>query len=68
MAWSDEFSGSGLDGSKWTIGTGARRDATNTANAISVGGGALTVKTYTEGGKHYTGWLGTNGKFENCFG
>jgi autotransporter-associated beta strand protein len=68
MPWSDEFSGTAVDGGNWSIGTGARRDATNTASAVSVGGGALTVKTYTEGGKHYTGWLGSNGKFENCFG
>ncbi|MCU0780671.1 MAG: family 16 glycosylhydrolase, partial [Akkermansiaceae bacterium] len=68
MAWSDEFNGTSVDGSKWSVGTGARRDATNTTSAVSVGNGALTIKTYTEGGKHYTGWLGSNGKFENCFG
>lgn len=68
MSWSDEFNGTAVDTSKWTVGTGARRDATNTSAAVSVSGGALTVKTYTEGGKHYTGWLGSNGKFENCFG
>jgi autotransporter-associated beta strand protein len=68
MAWADEFTGTAVDGNNWSIGTGGRRDATNTASAVSVAGGALTIKTYTEGGKHYTGWLGSNGKFENCFG
>lgn len=68
LAWSDEFSGTTVDTSKWNVGTGARRDATNTASAVSVAGGMLSVKTYTEGGKHYTGWLGSNGKFENAFG
>ena len=67
-SWSDEFNGTAVDGTKWSIGTGARRDATNTASAVSVAGGSLSVKTYTEGGKHYTGWLASNGKFENAFG
>lgn len=68
MSWSDEFDGTSLDASNWSIGTGNRRDAVNSANALSVSGGALTVKTYTEGGTHYTGWIGSSGKFENCFG
>jgi autotransporter-associated beta strand protein len=68
MAWSDEFSGSSLNTSNWSVGTGARRDATNTANALTVQDGHLRIKTYTEGGKHYTGWIGSNGKYENCFG
>jgi autotransporter-associated beta strand protein len=68
LAWADEFSGTAVDTSKWSVGTGARRDATNTNSAVSVAGGILSVKTYTEGGKHYTGWLGSNGKFENAFG
>lgn len=68
MSWSDEFDGTSLNTSNWSVGTGGRRDAVNTANAVSVSGGALTIKTYTEGGTHYTGWIGSNGKFENCFG
>ncbi|MEX1116648.1 MAG: family 16 glycosylhydrolase [Akkermansiaceae bacterium] len=68
MAWSDEFSGTSLTTSNWTVGTGARRDATNTANALTVQDGHLRIKTYTEGGQHYTGWIGSNGKYENCFG
>ncbi len=68
LAWSDEFGGSSLNGSNWTIGTGSRRDAVNTASAVSVANGYLRVKTYTEGGTHYTGWIGSNGKFENCLG
>jgi beta-glucanase (GH16 family) len=67
-AWGDEFDGSALNTGNWTIGTGARRDATNTSNAVSVGGGNLRIKTYTENGNHYTGWIGSNGKFEECFG
>ena len=68
LAWSDEFDGSSLDTSKWSVSTGSRRDAVNTASAVSVDDGRLRVKTYTSGGKHYTGWIGTNGKMEECFG
>ena len=68
LAWSDEFGGSSLNSANWNIGTGNRRDAVNTANALSVQDGYLRIKTYTENGTHYTGWIGSNGKFENCFG
>ncbi|MES2475564.1 MAG: family 16 glycosylhydrolase [Verrucomicrobiota bacterium] len=68
LAWSDEFGGTSLNGSNWSVGTGNRRDAVNSANALSVQSGYLRIKTYTEGGTHYTGWVGTQSKFENCFG
>jgi beta-glucanase (GH16 family) len=68
LGWSDEFDGTALNGSNWTVGTGNRRDAVNTANALSVQDGYLRIKTYTEGGTHYTGWIGSQGKYENCFG
>jgi beta-glucanase (GH16 family) len=31
----------------------------NTPSAVSVGGGALTITTYTDAGTHYTGMIGT---------
>ena len=68
LGWSDEFDGTSLNGSNWAIGTGNRRDAVNTANALSVQDGYLRIKTYTEGGTHYTGWIGSQGKYENAFG
>jgi beta-glucanase (GH16 family) len=68
LGWSDEFSGTSLNTSNWTVGTGNRRDAVNTANALSVQDGHLRIKTYTEGGTHHTGWIGSQGKYENCFG
>lgn len=68
LGWSDEFSGTSLNTTNWTVGTGNRRDAVNTANALSLQDGYLRIKTYTEGGTHYTGWIGSQGKYENCFG
>lgn len=69
LTFSDEFSGSTLDSSKWSYRQlGPRRGAINTENAVSVGGGLLTIKTYTDGGVHYTGMIGSQGKFEQTFG
>jgi len=49
-------------------GLGRRHDALNVVEAVSVGGGQLTITTYTSGGEHYTGMIGTEGKFERRFG
>ncbi len=69
LTWSDEFDGVSMDTSKWGYrGLGARRDAVNTQDAISVTNGALTITTYTDSGTHYTGMIGTQGKFEQAFG
>ncbi len=69
LVWSDEFDGTELDMSKWSHrGLGPRRDALNVADAVSVSDGQLTITTYTSGGKHCTGMIGTEGKFERRFG
>ena len=69
LTFSDEFSGTSLDPSKWSHrGLGPRRDAVNTADAVSVGDGLLTITTYTSGGVHYTGMIATQGTFEQTFG
>ena len=68
LAWQDGFDGDALDTSAWTVQNAARRDATNTAAAVSVAGGVLTLSTYTDGGRHYTGFVDTAGKYEPVFG
>lgn len=68
LAWSDEFAGTSLDTSAWTVITGSRRDAQNAAAAVSVTNGALTLRTYTESGVHKTGFISSNGKFDDAFG
>ena len=62
LAWHDEFDGPALDTSGWTVYAGARRDAENTADAVSVRRGVLTITTYTAHGRHVTGFLDTAGK------
>jgi Glycosyl hydrolases family 16 len=73
MSWSDEFDGDELDLTRWIYrASGPRLDATVTSEAVSVGDGALTIKTYTEAGKHYVGMIGSyrhpGGGFEQTYG
>ena len=69
LTFSDDFSGSSLDSTKWANRLpGPRNDAINTPDAVSVGGGLLTIKTYTDNGIHYTGMIGSQGKFEQTYG
>jgi beta-glucanase (GH16 family) len=71
--WADEFDGVALDVSRWTFrAAGPRNDGVLTPDAVSVGSGALTIKTYTEGGKHFSGMVGTQASgpagFEQTYG
>jgi beta-glucanase (GH16 family) len=69
LAWADEFNDVALDLTKWSYRQpGKRRDAINVADAVAVRDGCLTITTYTSDGKHYTGMIGTEGKFERRFG
>ena len=68
LVWSDEFDGASLDGSKWWYWVGPSRDAINTPDAVTVGGGYLTITTYTVNGTHYSDILSTDGKFRLRYG
>jgi beta-glucanase (GH16 family) len=73
LSWSDEFDGSGLDSTRWAHrASGPRHDGVLTPDAVSVGGGVLTIKTYTEGGTHYSGMISTHRRgsegFEQAYG
>ncbi|MEI6075784.1 MAG: autotransporter-associated beta strand repeat-containing protein [Verrucomicrobiota bacterium] len=64
LAWSDEFNSSSLDMTKWDYWLlGNRRDAVNVASAVSVGGGNLTITTYTTNSTHYTAMIATDTTF-----
>lgn len=69
LIWSDEFNGSSLDSTKWKIAyPGERLQGFNSAESVSVSDGCLHIKVLTKNGKHYTGMVSTEGKFENTFG
>ena len=69
LQWQDEFNGTGLDPDKWVQwNPGKRRDATNVPEALTVRDGILTLSTYTEAGKHFTGMISTKGKYEALYG
>lgn len=68
LVWKDEFDGSALDDTKWTAQSAPRKGAENTPDAVSVRDGVMTITTWTEGGKHFTGFLRSAGKFETTYG
>lgn len=70
QVWEDQFEGTSLDVSRWNyfIGQGATPDINYTPDSVSVADGKLTIKTYTENGKHNTGWITTENKYHPLFG
>jgi len=68
LVWREEFDGAALDSSRWTVYAGPRRDARNTADALSLADGLLTITTYTEDGTPWTGFLDTAGKGQWTYG
>lgn len=63
LVWRDEF-----DGTKWTAQAVPRKDAQNTPDAATVRDGIMTITTWTDAGKHSTGFLRSIGKFETTYG
>ncbi|HEV2774526.1 MAG TPA: glycoside hydrolase family 16 protein [Solirubrobacteraceae bacterium] len=56
--WADEFAGSALDLNRWIHrASGTRHQATLTPEAVTVADDVLTLRTYTESGKHYSGMI-----------
>ena len=69
LVWGDEFNGTSLDTNKWTYWlTGSHRDAINVTNAISVGGGNMTITTYSSGGNNYAGMIASQYHFHPRYG
>ncbi len=69
LAWADEFDGTTLNTNKWIHWLpGRRHNSQNVPAAVSLGGGFLTLTTFTEEGKHFTGMISSAGKFEPVHG
>ncbi|MEO7297816.1 MAG: family 16 glycosylhydrolase [Verrucomicrobiota bacterium] len=59
LVWSDEFNGTSLDLSKWELWGGPIELANSTLDAVTVGGGNMTITTYTTNGNHYMAIIST---------
>lgn len=68
LVWSDEFNEPSLDLHKWKPETYRRDDAQLTTNAISIGQDGLRIRTWTESGINYTGFMTSRGLFMTTFG
>jgi beta-glucanase (GH16 family) len=69
LSWADEFEGTTLDATKWSLfEPGARRDAIITNDAVEVGNGELTLHTFTDNGIHKNAIISTDGKFQQRYG
>ncbi len=68
LAWAEEFDGTALDTSKWTVYSGPRRGAQNSPDAVAVANGILTVTTFTKDSTHFTGFIDTANKFSAKYG
>ncbi|NNL68206.1 MAG: glycoside hydrolase family 16 protein [Myxococcales bacterium] len=69
LVLADEFDGPTLDPAIWEHRLpGPRRDAVNTPEAVRLADGRLMIDTWTEDGVHYTGMIGSQGRFEQQYG
>jgi beta-glucanase (GH16 family) len=68
LVWADEFNGSSLDSAKWGAWNGPNRSGYNVPDAVTVGGGNLTITTYITNGTHYTGIISSDGRFRARYG
>lgn len=69
LSWADEFDGTELDATKWAIrGEGNRGLGRVSREAISVGGGHLTLKAFEKDGEILVGMVGTDGLYMTHYG
>ena len=70
LVWSDQFNGTALDMTKWDYrGLGPRRDAVNVKDTVALDGqGHLVLTTKQSADVYHTAMIGTQGKYETCFG
>lgn len=64
----DEFDGPAVDATKWKVQEQPRKGAINTARALTLKDGVLRITTFTEEGKHYTGFLTSERRFAQVHG
>lgn len=68
LVWQDEFREPSLDLTKWKPDIYRRDFAKLTPDAIQTGADGLKIRTYTENGIHYTGFMTSKGLFSTTYG
>jgi beta-glucanase (GH16 family) len=68
LSFEDNFDGASVDVGRWQVMEGPRKGGVNTAEAVTIRGGALRITTFTREGVHHTGFLRTAGKFAQAQG
>jgi beta-glucanase (GH16 family) len=69
LVWADEFNGTAFDPTIWAHrNLGPRGDAVVIQDAVTVTNGKLVITTYTSNSVHYTGMIGTQGRFSIKYG
>jgi beta-glucanase (GH16 family) len=68
LVWHDEFQGNKIDTRLWNVDTNMRDQAQQSEDSVLVKDGLLSIRTFTEKGRHFTGFLSSSGKFEALYG
>ena len=70
QVWADEFNGTALDTTHWTVDhLGPYRDAINDTASVSVGGGHLAITVFTDASdKDHTGSINMRYKYQPLYG
>ena len=66
LVWSDEFTGSSLDLSKWWCWLGPDHQATDVPQAVTVSNGCLIITCFNTNTAYYSGTVSSQGLF--CYG
>jgi hypothetical protein len=68
LVWGDEFDGTSLDPTKWWVWNQPDRSGYTVTDAVTVGGGYLTIHTYTTNGANYSAIISSDGRFRARYG
>ncbi len=68
LVWSDEFNGTSLDPTKWWVWDQPDRSGFTVPEAATVGGGYLTLHTYTTNGANYSAIISSDARFRPWYG
>src|ERR1022692_2638001 len=68
LVWNDEFNGTSLDPGKWWVWVGINSSGYTTPDAVTVGGGYMTIHTYTTNGVNYTAIISSDARFRERYG